>query len=104
MKVDFDQNFYKRLAKINEKPVLEKVKKAILQVEAADGIAQIPNIKKMEGFKTYYRIRIGDYRIGLELRQRVFGSLRLHTEDFLSSHLSKRHYNKNCVNIENRSS
>ena len=69
MKIVFDESFYKRLAKIKEKLVLEKVKKAILQVEAVEKIDQIPNLKKMEGFKSFYRIRIGDYRIGIELKQ-----------------------------------
>jgi mRNA interferase RelE/StbE len=69
MKVSFDKSFYKRLTKIKDKAVLEKVKQTILHAEAANDIQQIPNIKKMEGFKSFYRIRIGDYRIGVELRK-----------------------------------
>lgn len=68
MKVSFDKSFYKRLQKITDKTVLAKVKAAILHAEAATEIQQIPHIKKMEGFKTFYRIRVGDYRIGLELK------------------------------------
>jgi len=68
MKVLFDKSFHKRLVKIKDKAILEKVKHAILSVEAATEIQQVANIKKMEGFKTFYRIRIGDYRIGLELK------------------------------------
>jgi len=33
------------------------------------GVYVIPHIKKMEGFNTFYRTRIGDYRIGLELKK-----------------------------------
>jgi len=69
MKVLFDKSFHKRLIHIKDKQVLGKVKQVILQVEATADIQHIPNIKKMEGFKTFYRVRIGDYRIGLELRQ-----------------------------------
>jgi len=68
MKVSYDKSFYKRLIKIKDKTILEKVKQAILQAEAATEIQQIHSIKKMEGFKSFYRIRIGDYRIGIELR------------------------------------
>ena len=32
---------------------------------ASDSIADIPNIKKLSGFKYHYRVRIGDYRIGI---------------------------------------
>lgn len=68
MKVVFDKSFAKRLIKIKDKAILEKVKQVILQAEEATNIQQIPHIKKMEGFKTFYRIRVGDYRIGLELK------------------------------------
>jgi mRNA interferase RelE/StbE len=68
MKVSFDKSFGKRLVKIKDKAILEKAKKIILQAEDAPDLHQIPNIKKMEGFKTFYRIRIGDYRIGVELK------------------------------------
>ena len=66
MKVAFDRNFHKKLSRITDKAVLSKVKQAILQVEGADDILQIRNIKKLVGFKNYYRIKLGDYRIGLE--------------------------------------
>jgi mRNA interferase RelE/StbE len=69
MKVAFDESFHKRLMKIKDKSVLEKVKQVILQAEEAFSVQEIPHIKKMEGFKTFYRIRFGDYRIGLELRK-----------------------------------
>lgn len=68
MKVSFDKSFYKRLQRITDKAILTKVKAAILHAEAATELQQIPHIKKMEGFKSFYRIRVGDYRIGVELR------------------------------------
>lgn len=69
MKLEFDSSFYKRLIKIKDKDLLEKVKQAILQAEDAAGVIEVRHIKKLEGFKNYYRIRIGDYRIGLELKK-----------------------------------
>jgi mRNA interferase RelE/StbE len=71
MKIAFDSSFYKRLSKINDKALLNKVKLVILQAESADSIQQLTNVKKMEGFKTYYRIRVGDYRIGVELKEKT---------------------------------
>ena len=69
MKVAFDKSFHKKIIRIKDKQVLDKIKQAILQAEEATDIQQIPNVKKMEGFKTFYRIRIGDYRIGIELKK-----------------------------------
>ena len=67
MEIIFDKSFNKSLNKINDRDVKAKIVDIILEVEAAGTLAQITNIKKMQGFKTFYRIRIGDYRLGIEL-------------------------------------
>jgi mRNA interferase RelE/StbE len=36
-----------------------------------ESIMQIPNIKKLKGFKSAYRIRMGDYRIGIIFQHRT---------------------------------
>lgn len=33
-------------------------------MESIDSLDEIPNIKKLKGHKSAYRIRIGDYRLG----------------------------------------
>lgn len=71
MEVTFDKSFSKCLDKINNKQVLERTEKAIIKCEEADGLKQIPNLKKMVGYKNYYRIKIGDYRIGVEIIDNV---------------------------------
>ncbi|MGD1913346.1 MAG: type II toxin-antitoxin system RelE/ParE family toxin [Rivularia sp. (in: cyanobacteria)] len=37
------------------------------EVENAENIGEINNIKKLKADGDYYRIRIGDYRIGLRI-------------------------------------
>lgn len=65
MKVEFLVHFSKDLDKIHFSPVKQAVQKIILKVESADSISEIPNLKKLSGYKSAYRIRIGDYRIGI---------------------------------------
>jgi mRNA interferase RelE/StbE len=36
-------------------------------LERISTLREVPNLKKMEGYKTYYRIKIGQYHIGFEL-------------------------------------
>jgi len=36
----------------------------IKEIEKADRLTQLGNCKKLKGFKTAYRIRVGQYRIG----------------------------------------
>ena len=45
--------------------VKDDIATAIEQVEQADGLSAVINLKKLKGFKTAYRIRIGNYRIGV---------------------------------------
>jgi mRNA interferase RelE/StbE len=40
-------------------------------VETAQVISEIKNIKKLAGFDMYYRIRVGDYRIGIKLEKDI---------------------------------
>ncbi|WPP49284.1 type II toxin-antitoxin system RelE family toxin [Catalinimonas niigatensis] len=42
----------------------QKIKQAILNIQQAQKLAEIKNVKKLKGSTNAYRIRIGDYRIG----------------------------------------
>lgn len=54
----------------------QKLKNAIAecieQIESSESLSEIKNLKKLQGFANYYRVRIGDYRIGIELQGEVF--------------------------------
>lgn len=67
MNISFDRSFYKSLDKLGDAAIKEKVAALIEQVETVASLSEIPHLKKMEGFKTFYRIRLGDYRVGVEL-------------------------------------
>jgi mRNA-degrading endonuclease RelE of RelBE toxin-antitoxin system len=45
-----------------------KVAASIEQVIAANTVSDIVNIKKLSGFKYHYRIRIGNYRVGIVIK------------------------------------
>ncbi len=66
MIVEFDKSFEKSIDKIKDKSVFPKIEKLIIDLENAQTIKEVKNIKKLSGFKTYYRIRLGVYRIGME--------------------------------------
>lgn len=61
----FLSQFEKDIEKIRMQSIKDDIANAIEQVERADGLPAIVNLKKLKGFKTAYRIRIGEYRIGL---------------------------------------
>jgi mRNA interferase RelE/StbE len=47
--------------------LLQRVKEAIEAVEKADSLGALPSLKKLRGAKSYFRLKLGDYRIGLAL-------------------------------------
>jgi len=67
MNVEFDRSFEKALLKLKDASVRTRLKRVILSAEAAATLLDIPNMKKMTGYSSYYRIRVGDYRVGVEL-------------------------------------
>lgn len=67
MTLEFRKSFARDLKKIKEKQVLQQIKEIIEEVEQAPSIGAINNLKQLKGGESYYRIRIGDYRIGLKL-------------------------------------
>lgn len=66
MVVLFDRSFSKSLGKIRDKKILQAIENAILECEEARNLKSIKSLKKLTGFQVYYRIKIGDYRIGIE--------------------------------------
>ena len=66
MNTDFKKSFSKDLKKrSNDKDLLKRVQEVIQEIIAANNISEIKNLKNLQAAGPYYRIRLGDYRIGL---------------------------------------
>lgn len=65
MHVEFLHKFSSDLDKVNNAQVKKAALKVLVRVEAAKDISAIPNVKKLSGYKSAFRIRIGDYRLGI---------------------------------------
>ena len=82
MKLEFRESFLKDIKHIKEKGVKKKVAAVITEAKASSSLSAIRNVKKMEGSESYYRVRIGDYRIGFKAQDKVLVFLRcLHRKD-----------------------
>ncbi len=65
MNFEFKKSFAKDLKKKkHEKDLLSRVQEVIQEVGNAVDINTIANLKKLRSDGNYYRIRLGDYRIG----------------------------------------
>ncbi len=78
MNFEFKKSFAKDLRKkANEKKLLSRVKEIIQEVDHAESVHNILNLKKLKADGNYYRIRSGDYRIGLIIKDDIVHFVRL---------------------------
>ena len=76
METIFRRSFDRDLRKVRD----------IANVESADDLSQLRAVRKMKGLPHHYRIRIGDYRIGLVASDTTVEFVRiLHRRDIYRS-------------------
>jgi len=66
VKISIEKSFDRDVDRIKDKKLLKRLRTLISMLDNADTIHGIPHIKKIEGYESYYRIKIGDYRLGME--------------------------------------
>jgi mRNA interferase RelE/StbE len=66
VKFGIDKSFARDIDRIKDERVLSRLRTLISTIQDADTLREIPHVKKIEGYETYYRIKLGDYRLGLE--------------------------------------
>ncbi len=67
MKVEFRESFAKDLKGVKEKGLLQQVRELIEAIEKANSLAELSNLKKLKGGGNYFRVRTGNYRVGIAL-------------------------------------
>ena len=65
MKVEPNRGFTRDLRKIRSSELRQRVLRKIEELEAASAITEVRGVVKMTGEGSYYRIRIGEYRLGI---------------------------------------
>ena len=77
MRTEFRKSFAKDLrTRKNDRKFLACVKEIIEDVERANALIDISNIKKLKGESDYYRIRFGNYRIGIRGKEDLITFIR----------------------------
>jgi mRNA interferase RelE/StbE len=65
---EFKKSFAKDLKKKAQATELRsRIREIIQEVNDAENISEIKNLKKLRAVNDYYRIRLGDYRMGLKI-------------------------------------
>jgi mRNA interferase RelE/StbE len=82
VRVDFKKSFTRDLKKVRDNDLLQRVREIIEEVEGAPNLDMIGNLKQLKSEGEYFRIKIGNYRIGLKLENDTFVFIRfLHRKD-----------------------
>jgi mRNA interferase RelE/StbE len=84
LEVQYRQSFLKDLKQLKSSTSYQRIYElAFTTLEASNTLEEIPDIKTMRGYAGRYRIRIGDYRIGIEVNGDVIEVMRvLHRREF----------------------
>ncbi len=82
MRTAFRRSFERDLRRLRDETLRRRIREAIEQVEAAETLQDVPNLRQITGFKGFYRIRIGDYRLGIAVEREEVEFVRcLHRRD-----------------------
>ncbi|BAZ84612.1 type II toxin-antitoxin system RelE family toxin [Dolichospermum compactum] len=84
MEVQYRQAFLKDLKQLKSSTSYQRIYElAFTTLEKINLLEEIPDIKAMRGYTGRYRIRIGDYRIGIEVNGDIIEVMRvLHRREF----------------------
>ena len=64
MKITYKSSFERDVKKASIEAQIN-LREIILTLKSAATLNEIPNLKKLKGYKTAYRIRVTNYRLGL---------------------------------------
>ena len=82
MNLAFTRSFAKDLGQIRDTSILERIQEIIHEIEAAASIQDLKNLKKISSESRHYRLRLGDYRLGLVIEVDTVTLVRiLHRKD-----------------------
>lgn len=77
MQVEFRRSFKKDLVKIKDSKVLSRIQNVIEEIQEAENLNQVSQLKKLRGESNYYRIRVGSYRMGIKVGEGVVLFIRI---------------------------
>jgi mRNA interferase RelE/StbE len=69
MNILFERSFAKDLKAITDATTRSAIQATIQDIKDKATPSELTNCKKLHGYSTLYRLRIGDYRLGMEFRE-----------------------------------
>ena len=70
MQVEFRKKFLKELSKLPN-PYQSNIEEFVFDILPNYSLSEIGKIEKMKGYKDYFKIRFGDYRVGIKKENNI---------------------------------
>jgi mRNA-degrading endonuclease RelE of RelBE toxin-antitoxin system len=68
LNIEYSERFLKDLKKLRNNKIYNQIKELCFEkLPAFENLSSIKNLKKIQGHTNYYRIRIGNHRIGIKI-------------------------------------
>lgn len=82
MKVTYRSSFLRDLKRIRDRETFDRIRAVVELVETIPAVADIPGLKKIAGAENHWRIRVGEYRLGVVITGSTVDFVRcLHRRD-----------------------
>lgn len=83
MHLIFSKSFSKDIDKIQHLAKAKRELKDLLnKLQGAPSLTELEHVRKLQGYENYYRIRLGDYRLGIKVTEDQIEVIRfLHRKD-----------------------
>ena len=67
MTIRYKVSFTRDLSRLKDADLIRRIQQAVESVQQAEKLQDIPNLIKMQGGGDHYRLRVGEYRLGMSL-------------------------------------
>ncbi len=83
MKIEYSEPFLKDLKKLKNAKIYSIIKRLCFdELPDYESLSAVSHVNKIRGYKSYYRIRVGDYRVGIKDEGNVMVLMRvMHRKD-----------------------
>lgn len=71
MKIEITRKFQKQVNKSANQKTKDKLRNILQQVQQASDLSDIQNLKKLKGHERTWRIKMGEYRIGIHIENNI---------------------------------
>ena len=77
MQVEFRRLFLRDLHAIKDRKLRQRIEAVVVEVERATSLSELRNIQAIQGNPNFYRLKVGDYRLGIYARDNIVALVRV---------------------------